>query len=264
MKGTQGTRAPMELWMHHDTLDVESFRSLWRMPQVDFCDLENTERQGYVAAPAAGRPPLITKVVSEEYIRTQKAPSLVGFSNVVTNMPKRTIHLPATSEAVVLPIIPYAQFMLPPTEATKVLAPDTYKLTSSCGVKIITGAVMGSVVGVAMGIFLGAMGDNTLQVAQGKEVPSPPLKELMRASFKSTMAKTRGLALTFGVLTALFEGSECVVERYRSKHDVWNQIISGCFSGATLSAKAGPGAACLGCVGFASFSIIIEKIMGPH
>lgn len=220
--------------------------------EVEFSDAENAALRGFVV-PGGCQP-----------VRSPATQSAIGFSNVVTNMPKRAVHLPGSNEAVVLPVIPYAQLLLPPSEATKVLAPDTYKLTSSCGVKIVTGAIMGSVVGVAMGIFLGAMGDNALQVSQGKEVPSPPLKELMRASFKSTMAKTRGLALTFGVLTALFEGSECVVERYRGRHDVWNQVISGCFSGATLSAKAGPGAACLGCVGFASFSLVIDKIMGPH
>ena len=31
--------------------------------------------------------------------------------------------------------------------------------------------------------------------------------------------------------------------------------------GATLSAKAGPAAACAGCVGFGGFSIVVNKVM---
>lgn len=156
--------------------------------------------------------------------------------------------------------------MLPPTEATEFLAPDTYLFINSCGLKIVQGSITGAVIGVAMGIFFGFMGSDStsIQVVNGREVPNAPVRELFRSSFKITAGKARGMALTFGVLTALFEGSECVVERYRSKHDVWNQVISGCFSGAVLSAKAGVGPACLGCVGFAGFSILVEKIMGPH
>lgn len=57
---------------------------------------------------------------------------------------------------------------------------------------------------------------------------------------------------------------DCVVEKYRGKHDAYNAVISGCGVGAALSAKQGPQAACLGCVGFAAFSGIMEVVMGPH
>ena len=63
----------------------------------------------------------------------------------------------------------------------------------------------------------------------------------MRSGYKATGAKAKGWAKQFGVLTALFGGVECVVEKYRAKHDVWNPVISGCAVGATLSASGGPG-----------------------
>jgi hypothetical protein len=63
----------------------------------------------------------------------------------------------------------------------------------------------------------------------------------MRSGYKATGAKAMGWAKQFGVLTALFGGVECVVEKYRAKHDVWNPVISGCAVGATLSASGGPG-----------------------
>lgn len=114
-------------------------------------------------------------------------------------------------------------------------------LTEACGTKIITGGVMGAVIGIALGAFMGAMGDvSPIQIVNGREVPVAPLREQMRGAFKSTAAKTGGWAKSFGILTALFGGVECVVEKYRAKHDVWNPVISGCVVGATLSAKGGP------------------------
>jgi import inner membrane translocase subunit TIM22 len=138
-------------------------------------------------------------------------------------------------------------------------------IVEACATKIITGAIMGSVMGVLMGIFMGAMGDvSAIQVVNGREVPTAPLREQVRAAWKSTVAKSAGWARGFGVMTALFGGIECVIEKQRAKHDVWNPTISGCAVGATLSAKAGPQAACIGCIGFGGFSLIIDKVLGQH
>jgi len=143
---------------------------------------------------------------------------------------------------------------------------DPQWLFQSCGFKVVSGGLLGSFMGVAMGLFLGAMGGDAqvLQLVKGREVPQAPFREQMRAAWKSTAGKSRGWAKSFGILTALFEGVECCVEKYRGKHDIWNQTISGCVVGATLSAGGGPGAACVGCAGFAGFSVLVDKIMGPH
>jgi len=149
--------------------------------------------------------------------------------------------------------------------------PSTYpwgaiSIMDSCAFKIVSGGVIGSVLGVALGIFMGAMGgDNSaIQVLHGREVPTAPLREQLRVASKATAAKSRGWAKSFGVLSALFGGVECVIEKQRAKHDVWNPVMSGCVVGATLSAKAGPQAACAGCAGFAGFSYIMDKVMGQH
>jgi hypothetical protein len=93
-----------------------------------------------------------------------------------------------------------------------------------------------------MGVFMGAMGDvSPIQIVNGREVPQAPLREQMRAALKATASKAGGWARNFGVLTALFGGVECVIEKYRAKHDVWNPAVSGCIVGATLAAKGGPG-----------------------
>lgn len=148
--------------------------------------------------------------------------------------------------------------------------PDKYPvlptlLPESCAFKIVTGAMMGSVLGVGLGLFMGAMGDvSPIQIVNGREVPQAPVREQLRAGYKSTAMKASGWARNFGVLTAMFGGVECLIEKYRGKHDVWNPVVSGCIVGGTLSAKGGPAAACVGCAGFAGFSLLMDAIMGPH
>ena len=61
---------------------------------------------------------------------------------------------------------------------------------------------------------------------------------------------------------AMFAGSECVIEKMRAKHDIYNSVYAGCFTGGTLAARAGPQAACAGCATFAIFSALIDKFMG--
>jgi mitochondrial import inner membrane translocase subunit TIM22 len=143
---------------------------------------------------------------------------------------------------------------------------DPQTLFQYCGFKVVSGGVMGALVGIAMGAFLSAMSNDVshVQMHHGREVPPAPLREQMRGGIKGFSSKTRGWAKSFGILTALFEGTECAIEKARGKHDVWNQASSGCIVGATLASSGGPGAACFGCAGFATFSILIDKIMGPH
>ena len=91
------------------------------------------------------------------------------------------------------------------------------------------------------------------------------------------------------VMGAIFSGAECVVEKVRgsvhlvififgqwvlkanamrvspsqarAKHDIYNSIAAGCVTGGAISASGGPQAACVGCVGFAAFSAVIDKFL---
>ena len=71
----------------------------------------------------------------------------------------------------------------------------------------------------------------------------------------------RTYAKGFGAVGALFAGSECVIEKVRAKHDIYNSMYAGCFAGGTLAASAGPKAACAGCLTFGAFSAIIDKFL---
>jgi len=118
--------------------------------------------------------------------------------------------------------------------------------------------------GLVMGVFLGAMSDLTPPVTMidGREVPQAPIKEQMRTTLRATAEKSRYWCRQFAFITGVFGGSECLVEKYRGKHDIWNPVASGCITGAAIQAKSGPQAAAMGCGGFAAFSIVIDLVMG--
>ena len=76
------------------------------------------------------------------------------------------------------------------------------------------------------------------------------------------MAKTSySSAKNFGFIGAVFSGTECGIEGFRAKNDLWNGVAAGCLTGGGLAVKAGPQAMALGCGGFAAFSAAIDWYM---
>lgn len=152
------------------------------------------------------------------------------------------------------------------TSGPNELPPDFGWITNSCGGKAAIGVFGGGVMGLLMGVFLGAMSDSQppVTVIGGREVPQAPLKEQMRVTLRATADKSLYWCRNFAFITGVFGGSECLVEKYRGKHDVWNAVFSGCITGAALQAKQGPQAAAMGCGGFAAFSLVIDSFMGTH
>lgn len=146
------------------------------------------------------------------------------------------------------------------------LPPNFSWLSDSCAGKAAIGVFAGAGCGLIMGVFLGAMSDMTppVTIINGKEVPQAPLKEQMRTTLRATGEKSMYWARNFAFITGVFGGTDCLVEKYRGTHDVWNSVISGCVTGAAMQAKQGPQAAAIGCGGFAAFSLVIDKVMGTH
>jgi len=148
----------------------------------------------------------------------------------------------------------------------KEVPPDFSWLSDSCGGKAAIGVFGGGVMGLLMGVFLGALSDSSppIQVAGGRDVPQAPFKEQARYTMRATAEKSIYWCRNFAFITGVFGGSECLVEKFRGKHDKWNPVVSGCITGAALQAKAGPQAAAIGCGGFAAFSIVIDSFMGTY
>ena len=161
--------------------------------------------------------------------------------------------------------LPYFKPWVPLAGPSEV-APDFTWISQSCGGKAAIGVFSGGVMGLLMGVFLGAMSDATppVQVIAGKEVPQAPLREQVRVTFRATAEKSMYWCRNFAFITGVFGGSDCLVEKFRGKHDVWNSVASGCITGAALQAKAGPQSAAIGCGGFAAFSLVIDSFMGHY
>uniref|UniRef100_A0A7S2P255 Mitochondrial import inner membrane translocase subunit TIM22 n=1 Tax=Leptocylindrus danicus TaxID=163516 RepID=A0A7S2P255_9STRA len=160
--------------------------------------------------------------------------------------------------------LPYLIPWMPTFNGAQEPPPDFSFMTESCGIKSAIGLFGGAAMGLLMGVFLGAMSDMTppVTVINGKEVPQAPLKEQARTVMRATGEKCVYWSRNFAFITGVFAGSECLVEKARGKHDVWNQVLSGCVTGAAIQAKQGPQAAALGCGGFAAFSLVIDAVMG--
>jgi import inner membrane translocase subunit TIM22 len=146
------------------------------------------------------------------------------------------------------------------------MPPDFSWISESCGGKAAIGVFGGGIMGLLMGVFLGAMSDATpiVNSIHGKDIPQAPVREQMKVVARTTWQKSLYWCKSFAFLTGVFGGSECLVEKYRGKHDVWNPVLSGCVTGAALQAKSGPQAAAMGCAGFAAFSLVIDTVMGTH
>ena len=62
--------------------------------------------------------------------------------------------------------------------------------------------------------------------------PPPPkqsVREVLRATALSTKQRCVSYSKGFGAMGALFAGSECVIEKARAKHDIYNAVYAGMF-----------------------------------
>ncbi|KAK4696990.1 hypothetical protein P7C71_g1001, partial [Lecanoromycetidae sp. Uapishka_2] len=131
----------------------------------------------------------------------------------------------------------------------------------SCPFKTVLSGGMGFALGGAFGLFMSSMSYDTPLSAQGQALTDLPLKEQLRRGFKDMGTRSFSSAKNFGMVGAIFAGTECCIEGYRAKNDLTNGIAAGCITGGALGAKAGPQAAAIGCVGFAAFSAAIDSYM---
>ena len=96
---------------------------------------------------------------------------------------------------------------------------------------------------------------------QGRDIADLPWREQVRRGFKDMGARSWSSAKNFGIVGALYSGTECCIEGLRAKNDLTNSVAAGCVTGGILGAKAGPQAAAFGCAGFAAFSAAIDAYM---
>jgi hypothetical protein len=131
----------------------------------------------------------------------------------------------------------------------------------SCVAKSVLAGGAGFVLGGAFGLFMSSMAYDTPLSAQGQQITALPVREQLRRGLKDMGSKSYSSAKNFAMIGALYSGTECCIEGYRAKSDLYNSVSAGCVTGAILAYKAGPQAAALGCGGFAAFSAAIDAYM---
>ncbi|KAJ1535832.1 Mitochondrial import inner membrane translocase subunit tim22, partial [Cladochytrium tenue] len=128
------------------------------------------------------------------------------------------------------------------------------KVQESCAAKATLALGAGFVLGGAFGMFMSSVDSGTNM----DEFLKMRLKDQIRYTMKDMGAKSYSSAKNFAVVGAVFSGTECIIESYRAKNDMYNGVSAGCITGAALAARAGPAAMATGCATFSAFSAAID------
>jgi len=161
---------------------------------------------------------------------------------------------------------PPADSDIPPDPAQDLVVQRGYRwgqefgmlIRESCLVKGAMGCVAGFVMGYGMGFLMAPMDSSA---ALDPELQKKPMSQQIRKGIKDMGRRSSSFARNFAAVGGMFSLSDCVVEKWRGKHDWVNPTLSGSFTGAVLAIRGGPQATLFGAVGFGAFSLVIDKVM---
>ncbi|CAO3692843.1 unnamed protein product [Umbelopsis ramanniana] len=134
-----------------------------------------------------------------------------------------------------------------------------HSVMESCPFKFATSGVIGFGLGAAFGLFMSSFEYAGPTVTD--EMAKQTTKQQMKSALKDMGTRSYSMAKNFAVVGAIYSGTECCIESYRAKNDLYNSASAGCITGGLLAHKAGPQATALGCAGFAAFSTAIDWYM---
>ena len=127
----------------------------------------------------------------------------------------------------------------------------------SCLLKSILAGCGGFVMGMAMGVMFAPLETTQAELA----AQNKGWKDQFRATGIAMKTKSTEFGRSFGKIGFLFAGSECVIEKARGSHDMYNSVGAGCFTGGVLARSGGPQSMVAGCAAFAAFSAAIDTAM---
>lgn len=133
---------------------------------------------------------------------------------------------------------------------------------NNCFIKSAMSGAMGGLAGFAFGLFSASLenahgGLDSVPDGSAQKTTRVVLKEM----FQNMKSKSLSYAKGFSAMGALYSFNECVIEKYRGKHDKINPGLAGCVTGAMLAHSGGPSAMCFGCASFGAFSVAIEHFL---
>mmetsp|Transcript_19759 Transcript_19759/g.27850 ORF Transcript_19759/g.27850 Transcript_19759/m.27850 type:complete len:201 (+) Transcript_19759:44-646(+) len=117
------------------------------------------------------------------------------------------------------------------------------EITSNALGSFVSGAVLGYVIGLGMGV-----------VKKDASTATNNIIKRMNTSGKVT-------ALNWGSLTACFSTFDCASKVIRGRNDRWNQIIGSSCTGAFLSRSKGVSAMANGFASYGAFAYILDKLV---
>ncbi|KAG2180408.1 hypothetical protein INT44_003412 [Umbelopsis vinacea] len=129
----------------------------------------------------------------------------------------------------------------------------------SCPFKFATSGVIGFGLGAAFGLFMSSF--EYAGPTMTDEMVKQTTKQQMKSALKDMGTRSYSMAKNFAVVGAIYSGTECCIESYRAKNDLYNSAAAGCITGGLLAHRSGPQSAALGCAGFAAFSTAIDWYM---
>mmetsp|Transcript_13239 Transcript_13239/g.40698 ORF Transcript_13239/g.40698 Transcript_13239/m.40698 type:complete len:185 (-) Transcript_13239:642-1196(-) len=135
-------------------------------------------------------------------------------------------------------------------------------LTESCLFKAGVSTVAGAGLGLFFGLFFGGYAN---AVDQAVDLEGTTGQKL-RVGFRSAAKAMGGYARSFAMFGLIYSGSECAVEKFRARHDIYNAMAAGCITGGTISSqprspiggKARATQMAVGCAGMAAFSAAVD------
>ena len=139
-------------------------------------------------------------------------------------------------------------------------------MMESCPVKSVMSMIVGGALGAFMGLFSSSIAPHHTHQMSTRETLID-MKRSIVSSAKGFAFIGFAFAGTYIVFLwkietrSLFPGTECIIESYRAKHDLQNQVYSGAVVGGMLGLRAGVKAAGFGAAGFAAFSAAIDYFM---
>ncbi|GAA5897271.1 hypothetical protein JCM5296_000987 [Sporobolomyces johnsonii] len=127
----------------------------------------------------------------------------------------------------------------------------------------VTKAAISGAMGFAIGAFFSLMGSSfTIEDPfRAQQYDGMKTADKAKLIFKDMGKGMWRQGMGFGKVGALYAGTECVVEGFRAKNDIYNSVYAGLISGAVLARNSGPRAMVLGGMGFAAFSAAIDSYL---
>jgi import inner membrane translocase subunit TIM22 len=134
-------------------------------------------------------------------------------------------------------------------------------MMNNCAVKSTISGVMGGAMGIAFGVFMSSL-ENAGGGIEGMAVEeNRPTRVVIKEMLRNMRSRSVSYAKGFATMGFLYSGAECVVEKYRAKHDKLNPVYAGCIAGGIMAHGAGPQGMAFGCATFAAFSAAIEHFL---